>query len=391
MEEKSAHLFPSEQREAMNALFAVKDLAQFWKVAVKLLQHAVPHHTAFMWCDYFDFAKTSKSTVIFEHPNHKRTPDYWEGRRRHHLTAAYLSSHAGIKYYRMGDVVPLAKIRASEFYRRFMQPEGWEYAVTVAFWERDILRATIALYRTADQGDATFAEQDALSELHAALQGTLFRILDQLQEQAMHLCIEDIVQGLPAGLIILDWELRPVFVNQEGYNLALAWNKGVEAAKVFNAKSCFAVPPGLRRLCETLRTDWLEHLVPGRRPAELLSKRLNHPEFPSLRAVVSTQNVHTVSPTRPCFVIRLSGLSVQSKLSFRPNERQFDLLSLMTNAEREVALLVTEGLRNDEIAKRLNKQTSTIKYQLRSVYDKLEARGRTHLASLLRGGAARQG
>lgn len=381
--------FPPEQREAMHALFAAKDLNQFWKVAVKLLQQIVPHHTAFMWCDYFDFAKSSLSTTIFEHPNRKRSPEYFEGRRRLHLTAGYLASHTGLKLYRMDDVVSLDTIHASEFYRSYMQPEGWEYAVTLAFWDKDELRTTIAIYRTAEQGDATYSEQEALQELHPCLQGTLFRLLDQLQEQAMHLCIEDIVQGLPTGLIILDWELRPVFVNQEGYNLALAWNKGIEAAKVFNPKSCFAVPPAIRRICDNLRAQWVDHLLPGRRPTDLLSQRLAHPEFPSLRATVSTQNIHTVSPTRPCFAIRLSGVSVQSHLFFRPNEQQFELLSLLTPAEREVALLVVEGLSNDEIARRLKKQVSTIKYQLRSVYDKLEARGRTHLASLLRGGAAR--
>ena len=57
--------------------------------------------------------------------------------------------------------------------------------------------------------------------------------------------------------------------------------------------------------------------------------------------------------------------------------------SLLTPGEREIALLVAEGLRNKEIAARLYMSVRTVELRLTTIYRKLGARSRSHLAAML--------
>lgn len=61
-----------------------------------------------------------------------------------------------------------------------------------------------------------------------------------------------------------------------------------------------------------------------------------------------------------------------------------DQLALLTIAERRVAKLVAEGMRNTDIAAALGKSVTTVKSQLGTIFSKLTVRSRTQLAAILR-------
>ena len=67
-------------------------------------------------------------------------------------------------------------------------------------------------------------------------------------------------------------------------------------------------------------------------------------------------------------------------------ERQLALWANLSRSEQHVAWLASQGHRNAEIARRLHKSTLTVKKQLQSVYEKLDAPGRNRLIALLRSG-----
>ncbi|MBV8899277.1 MAG: helix-turn-helix transcriptional regulator [Verrucomicrobia bacterium] len=58
----------------------------------------------------------------------------------------------------------------------------------------------------------------------------------------------------------------------------------------------------------------------------------------------------------------------------------------LSRSEQHVAWLASQGHPNAEIARRLHKSTLTVKKQLQSVYEKLDAPGRNRLIALLRSG-----
>jgi DNA-binding NarL/FixJ family response regulator len=55
---------------------------------------------------------------------------------------------------------------------------------------------------------------------------------------------------------------------------------------------------------------------------------------------------------------------------------------MLTGRERQVALLVSEGLSNKEIGRRLNVTDGTIKVHLHHIFQKLKVSNRTVLAGL---------
>jgi DNA-binding CsgD family transcriptional regulator len=67
-------------------------------------------------------------------------------------------------------------------------------------------------------------------------------------------------------------------------------------------------------------------------------------------------------------------------------ERQLALWANLSRSEQHVAWLASQGHPNAEIARRLHKSTLTVKKQLQSVYEKLDAPGRNWLIALLRSG-----
>jgi RNA polymerase sigma factor (sigma-70 family) len=59
-------------------------------------------------------------------------------------------------------------------------------------------------------------------------------------------------------------------------------------------------------------------------------------------------------------------------------------LDALTQREREVMLLVSHGLSNKEVGRRLNVAEGTVKVHLSSIYEKLAVNNRTALANLAR-------
>ena len=58
------------------------------------------------------------------------------------------------------------------------------------------------------------------------------------------------------------------------------------------------------------------------------------------------------------------------------------LIQLLTTREREISLLVAEGLSNKEVGRRLELSEGTVKIHLHNIYQKLEVSNRTTLAAL---------
>jgi len=75
---------------------------------------------------------------------------------------------------------------------------------------------------------------------------------------------------------------------------------------------------------------------------------------------------------------------MQHRLKASLGEGRKDQLAMLTPAERRVAKLVADGLRNSQIAAELGKSTMTIKPQLVAIFAKLQVDSRTQLATLLR-------
>ena len=105
---------------------------------------------------------------------------------------------------------------------------------------------------------------------------------------------------------------------------------------------------------------------------------MRHPRNSNLSAVVALER--SVRDRRVAvFCVLLQDRLKDSLVGGRREQ-----MAMLTIAERRVAKLVADGLRNSDIAHALGKSVTTVKSQLVTIFAKLEIRSRTQLVSLLR-------
>jgi DNA-binding NarL/FixJ family response regulator len=67
-----------------------------------------------------------------------------------------------------------------------------------------------------------------------------------------------------------------------------------------------------------------------------------------------------------------------------PSDKNKDKFDLLTHKQKEVALLVSDGLTNKEIATKISTTEATVKVHLRTIFEKMEVTDRLSLALALR-------
>jgi DNA-binding CsgD family transcriptional regulator len=194
------------------------------------------------------------------------------------------------------------------------------------------------------------------------------------------LLIEMLFHSLPIGALVLDARRETMFANDEALNVLSLWHDAGKGKLSRKHLSDAVLPADIDAACESLRQEFTRrsHAVPLVRPNFAARLRVIHPGRSGLCAVVSLQRSRRNRSVAGFCVI------LQNRLTLNIAAGRGDQLALLSPAERGVAKLVANGLRNVEIGKTLGKSVGTVKAQLRSIFEKLEIRTRTQLASLLR-------
>jgi len=197
-------------------------------------------------------------------------------------------------------------------------------------------------------------------------------------ERLRSLAIEQLCQVVPIGAAVLDASCNVLFCNREGLDLLGRWTAPRPTIK----RSCAAtaLPGQILEACHRLRAG--DDGAGTRRPNFGGRILVRHELKPNLSAVVALDR----NPRDRRFA--LFCILLQDSLRQAEGGGRRDQLALLTLAERQVAKLVAEGLRNSDIAAALGKSVMTVKSQLGTIFAKLGVRSRTQLAAVLRSSAA---
>ena len=196
--------------------------------------------------------------------------------------------------------------------------------------------------------------------------------------------LEEFNRHIPLGLLLLDWDLQPVFANTEAVKECAIWCHGPAVARGLVSRDRLELPAPVRAVCERIRGEILRANAKDRPEFAHALERLAHPAIPDRLAAVSAVNASPGLLAKPGFLVVLEDRSLERQPSARvPLEKQ-RLLWALTPSEREVALLVCEGCSNAEVARRLKKSPLTTKKQVTSIFAKLNVRTRGRLMALLR-------
>lgn len=200
----------------------------------------------------------------------------------------------------------------------------------------------------------------------------------RLDPRQTNLAFEMLCNAFPTGAMVLDSSCRVIFSNREGLNLLQRWCGGPRALAKPGHRSRWVVPADIIGACEQLKQGSPRDGTRRLRPNFGGRVFLRHTRIQNLSAVVALER----SPRDRRVAVFC--VLIQDRLKENLVAGRKDQLAMLTMAERRVAKLVAEGLRNGEIAAALGKSVTTVKSQLGAVFAKLQIRTRTQLATRLR-------
>ncbi|HEY0945107.1 MAG TPA: helix-turn-helix transcriptional regulator [Opitutaceae bacterium] len=356
----------------VSQLHTAVDLDSFWKASLQLLSESIPHHSCSLLYGIVD-----KQTLNARH----HMPGARADRRsvsNLFIVQSFLARHPGVKLYTFGEVLsedPTAEQR--RLAQQSPDTDPWDDFVHLAFWDGDRTDAVLSVRRGPIQGPFLPEEVNWLRSLHPIIEAGLQRLRRLAEERSQHLSIERFLADVPVPVLFLDSHLRLIYASREGYAACAEWNFGERSARSLNPRRSFQLPDDIAEACRKIdpkaETD-------SDRACKL---RVAHPTATHLMAQIVVDAPHASHWARPVYrILFLVDRSIDGVL-LSANPASVALLQRLTSNERRVALLVTEGYNNRDIADRLGKSPRTVECQLTEIYRKLGVKNRVQLTRTL--------
>jgi DNA-binding CsgD family transcriptional regulator len=290
----------------------------------------------------------------------------------------YLRAHPRSRFVRISEVFPGQRaLRKSEFYRNYMALSECPYAIGLLFWRGRLLMAVIVIMRTAEQGDLTERELGLLRYFYPQFQTAIRRLRSLEHEHAARMAFEEFLGRLPLPTILLQWNLKTVYLNKAAREFCELWKDGPEKARIM--KGITTIPPEILDRCRVLKKRW-EHSFRGH---ELYAtdrhEVVRSKKWPQLRAAVDLRQLDSTGVARPQFFVECEELN-----GARERAAPLPHLTRLTRREQQVARLVCEGQSNQEIADQLALSLAMVKKHLHAIFRKLEVNSRSRLMAMMR-------
>ena len=245
------------------------------------------------------------------------------------------------------------------------------HAIALFFWNKalDIVDLLLAPHRGPHMPDISVAEMATLQALYPHIEAAHRRVSRLQGVTCTRRGLEKFVSMLPLPTILVDWGLAPLYHNAAARLAAARWN-GIDPHLKLTIRE-LKMPADLLAVLEEMRAKGIAC------SPTLRERTVAHPSLPGFKARLSARALRSPHLGRPSFVIRFenTGASQDGKLV---------TLTRLSPRERELALMVSEGKSNQEIADALGRQLNTVKSELHSVFRKLEIPSRARLMVLLR-------
>lgn len=382
--DRSPHLDDPALRRLIVDMQVAASIPELWKALHSLLQQAIPnHHSTTLFLDAME--RNPGALTLHSQPSRK-PPDWWKARARLSPTHAWLDAHPGVKLYSLDDVVPdRVALKNSDFYRHVLIPEGWDKLLGLTLWQQGERKSILCLRRAMNQPAFNDGEKALMLEIHPFLDRNLRRLEKHEEEVVARNSLQQFINLLPQGILLINARHELVFANHEAFEACAVWNHGATAARQLNGRAVFAVPPAFIEVYHELMSHHYATALAdpdGHHPAE--KRRLVHPTLKHMQADLSLFSLDDPLLSRPNLFAQIINRESLNPSVPATMDRQLTVLARLTQREKEVALLVRDGLSNDEIAQRLSKGVGTVKNQLQSIFGKLEIDSRAKLISLLR-------
>lgn len=366
------------------ALLVAKDLEALVDAAFPVLHRTVR-------CDFVSvFFRSAGNGLLKERDSRGREygPEFM--RRYVELTPALplAMAHRGIKILPTRATLPRTteKLKRTAFYREIMRPQGWRHAVALCFWGDPTADAPVfvaSVYRREGRTDFTAQEVAKLESTHPFIDCSVNRLHEREASTAVRHAMADTVQNGTRGFAVLDRNFVMVQANPVAHQLCAAWLGDTSVKSGKYALRAGELPAELVAECRELHRQW-ESIVRGDPDATGFhrQRRVSHSSVPGLTALITIVCPDNAGIAEPTIVLELDryvhGVTVETA------DRSAPVLQEMTAAERAVAMILADGLSNQEIADRLGKTVYAVKFLLHRIYQKTGIPNRAALVAVLR-------
>lgn len=256
------------------------------------------------------------------------------------------------------QILPYAELTSGEYYNEFLKPQSIHSQMSIFLRNKNGLLGNFNLFRPP--GGRVFTRRDrAKAELMAPyLAEALSKIRMSEKTTTQTAMIDKILLDLPYGAVVLmnEW-YEPIYCS--------------DTAKEKLRKQCNATDGNkdcLRYLSKVLSDHFGSQVTP------VLRKRKLKLQIRRGKLEIIVRLVRMGIPERTFFAIYLESEGADAHKT-REEEKLKDLG--LTPRERDVVRLLSEGLKNPEIGKRLFISEYTVENHLRSIFKKMGVSNRT--------------
>jgi DNA-binding CsgD family transcriptional regulator len=366
-------LNPKVQKPLL-ALQTAMESKSFLKAAEQLLQAVVPCDVVYTLLHYS--MDRGCSTVAWGSDGSVFDNEYLRASLQGNPLGRVLATKPGVKVHTLRDCYATEEAMESDpFFVNFIKRIGLRHACPMIFWREKLDGADLVIGAHRSARWPPFSSEDvaAMELIHPHVDAAYRRVNALQSQRCARRALEEFIDLLPLPAILIDWELTPFFHNTAAREAAARWSGAGRHVKV--AAQEFTVPPDLLMTIGTMKEDWTNALLKAPGPTTFLERTLT--QSTGWRALISMTALRSPHFGRPSFVIRF-----ESDIPAR-NGRLAALTRLSTR-ERDLALMVSDGMSNQEIADALGRSLNTVKSELHGVFKKLGIPSRARLMALLR-------
>jgi DNA-binding CsgD family transcriptional regulator len=180
---------------------------------------------------------------------------------------------------------------------------------------------------------------------------------------------------------IVDGRFRLVHGSPLARQLCATWADGSGSPAGGDTPE-WCLPPALLAVCRELQDEWHATVRANADVNRFRRRHVPHAHDPALTAFITMVGPNMSGLAEPIFLLELNrrvhGVTLEAP------DQSATVLHGMTAAERAVALVLADGLSNQEIADRLQKTVHAVKFLLHRIYQKTGIPSRAALVAVLR-------